>query len=126
MSVFHKLGFWLFVFIFLFLMFLGGQAAAQPFVFYSRLFSFLYFFYFLVILPSVPRFEEWAVRKRFSAPGAVVALLFIFSRRPKRRRQPRYDNLKRIARRRNVTIGDKISREFRYAKFRAKNYLAAI
>ena len=59
-------------------MFLGGQAAAQPFVFYSRLFSFLYFFYFLVVLPSVPRMEEWAVRKRFSTPGVMSALLFLF------------------------------------------------
>lgn len=62
MSLLHKAAFWVFALIFMFLMFLGGQAAAQPFVTYSRVFSFLYFVYFLIVLPSIPRLESWSVQ----------------------------------------------------------------
>jgi hypothetical protein len=39
-------------------MFLGGQAAAAPFVMCSKIFTFLYFIYFLIVLPFVDKFEE--------------------------------------------------------------------
>jgi ubiquinol-cytochrome c reductase cytochrome b subunit len=48
----HKVLFWLFVGVFLTLMFLGSRAAAEPYVHASKLFTVLYFAYFLIVLPA--------------------------------------------------------------------------
>lgn len=47
----NKVGFWIFVAIFLILMYLGCMPASAPFILLSRLFSTLYFVYLLVFLP---------------------------------------------------------------------------
>jgi quinol-cytochrome oxidoreductase complex cytochrome b subunit len=57
-SPFYKFSFWCFFFIFLTLMFLGGQAAAAPFVMCSKIFTFLYFGYFMIILPCFDILEQ--------------------------------------------------------------------
>ena len=50
-SIFYQVAYCLFVAIFLILMFLGGQPAAAPFVIASKVFTLLYFAYFLVFIP---------------------------------------------------------------------------
>lgn len=63
----HKVLFWFFIGIFATLLFLGSCAAAAPYVFASKLFTFLYFAYFLVALPVLAWFGETvlsAVSKR--------------------------------------------------------------
>lgn len=49
----YKIWFWCFVCIFLMLMFLGSNAAAAPFIMFSRVFTFLYFFFVLLFLPII-------------------------------------------------------------------------
>jgi len=49
----HKVLFWLFVGVFLTLMFLGSRAAAAPYVGASKIFTILYFVYFLLVLPTL-------------------------------------------------------------------------
>lgn len=44
-------------------MYLGGQAAAAPFVICSKIFTFLYFGYFILILPSLGYIEAWLLEK---------------------------------------------------------------
>jgi quinol-cytochrome oxidoreductase complex cytochrome b subunit len=39
------------------LTFLGGKPATAPYVVASQIFTFLYFFYFLVIVPIIPELE---------------------------------------------------------------------
>lgn len=58
LSPFYKASFWSFVFIFLTLMYLGGQAAAAPFVVCSKIFTLLYFSYFIIILPFLGCIEK--------------------------------------------------------------------
>jgi len=57
LSDLHKVFFWLFIAIFFMLMFLGGKPATAPYVVASQIFTFLYFFYFLVIVPIIPELE---------------------------------------------------------------------
>jgi len=57
LSPFYKFAFWCFFFIFLTLLYLGGQAAAAPFVMCSKIFTFLYFGYFIFILPVLGYIE---------------------------------------------------------------------
>lgn len=54
----HKVAFWGFVMIFLTLRFLGTRAAAEPYVSASKLFTVLYFTYFLVGLPRLNLFTN--------------------------------------------------------------------
>jgi quinol-cytochrome oxidoreductase complex cytochrome b subunit len=61
-SPLYKITFWCFVMIFLTLMFLGGQAAAAPFVFCSKIFTILYFFYFILILPLIDRLDTLLIK----------------------------------------------------------------
>lgn len=49
----HRVFFWGFLGVFLTLMFLGSRAAAEPYVHASKLFTVLYFVYFLVVLPGL-------------------------------------------------------------------------
>jgi ubiquinol-cytochrome c reductase cytochrome b subunit len=58
-SSYYKLCFWMFVFVFLTLMFLGGQAAAAPFVGLSKFFTCLYFITLLFILPLTNKFANF-------------------------------------------------------------------
>ena len=57
LSNLHKVFFWLFVGIFFMLLFLGGKPATAPYVVSSQIFTFLYFVYFLVIVPIIPELE---------------------------------------------------------------------
>ena len=57
LSDLHKIFFWLFVGVFFMLLFLGGKPATAPYVISSQIFTFLYFFYFLVIVPMIPELE---------------------------------------------------------------------
>jgi ubiquinol-cytochrome c reductase cytochrome b subunit len=50
-TLIHKFFFWVFVSIFFTLMFLGVSPAVAPFIILSKIFTVLYFSYFLVILP---------------------------------------------------------------------------
>lgn len=59
----HKVFFWLFVGIFLTLMFLGSRAAAAPYVGASKLFTGLYFAYFLFLLPALAWFGETLIKE---------------------------------------------------------------
>ena len=54
----HKVMFWLFAGVFLTLMFLGSRAAAAPYVISSKIFTALYFAYFLIGLPTLAWFNE--------------------------------------------------------------------
>lgn len=58
LSTLHKIFFWIFAFIFLTLLVLGGKPAAAPYVMCSKIFSVLYFIYFLVIVPVIPYVEK--------------------------------------------------------------------
>jgi quinol-cytochrome oxidoreductase complex cytochrome b subunit len=60
----HKVLFWLFVGIFLTLMFLGSRAAAAPYVGASKIFTILYFAYFLLVLPTLAWFGEALTRSK--------------------------------------------------------------
>jgi ubiquinol-cytochrome c reductase cytochrome b subunit len=50
-SVLYQVTYCLFIAVFLILMFLGGQPAAAPFVLASKMFTLLYFAYFLLFIP---------------------------------------------------------------------------
>lgn len=54
----HKVCFWVFAAIFLTLMFLGSRAAAAPYVTASKIFTVLYFAYFIVVLPALAWFAD--------------------------------------------------------------------
>jgi len=54
----HKLGFWTFIGIFFTLIFLGSNAAAEPYVTASRFFTLAYFLYFLVWVPFIAVITE--------------------------------------------------------------------
>lgn len=58
LSVLQKVFFWIFVAIFFILLFLGGKPATAPYVAASQIFTFGYFFYFLVIVPLIPVVEK--------------------------------------------------------------------
>jgi len=60
----HRILFWVFVGIFLTLMFLGSRAAAEPYVHASKLFTILYFAYFLVVLPVLAHYSELLVAEK--------------------------------------------------------------
>ena len=47
----YQIGFAIFVVIFLTLMYLGMCPASEPYVFASKIFTMLYFFYFLIFTP---------------------------------------------------------------------------
>lgn len=57
LSDLHKVFFWLFCGVFFMLLFLGGKPATAPYVLSSQIFTFLYFFYFLVLVPTIPFLE---------------------------------------------------------------------
>jgi quinol-cytochrome oxidoreductase complex cytochrome b subunit len=57
-SLGHQIAFALFVVVFLSLMFLGSNPAAEPFVFWSKIFTCLYFAYFLYIIPLLIYFNN--------------------------------------------------------------------
>lgn len=59
LSLYQQITFWLFTAIFLILLILGGKPATEPYVLASKLFTVIYFFYFLTILPSIPYIEEF-------------------------------------------------------------------
>jgi ubiquinol-cytochrome c reductase cytochrome b/c1 subunit len=58
LSVFQQVTFWLFSAIFLILLILGGKPATAPYVLASQIFTALYFFYFLVVIPMIPVIER--------------------------------------------------------------------
>jgi quinol-cytochrome oxidoreductase complex cytochrome b subunit len=60
----QKIIFWFFVFNFGFLMFLGGRPAAQPYIYFSQIATFSYFWYILVQLPLTPWFEAKEIELR--------------------------------------------------------------
>lgn len=62
-SPLHKLFFWLFVAIFFILMFLGSNPAAAPFIKLSKIFTILYFAYFLIFIPILTLFDDFAMDK---------------------------------------------------------------
>lgn len=57
-SIWHQITFWMFCAIFLILLLLGGKPATAPYVLASQIFTFLYFFYFLIIVPFLPYVEK--------------------------------------------------------------------
>lgn len=57
LSDLHKVFFWLFIAVFFMLLFLGGKPATAPYVVSSQIFTFLYFFYFMAIIPLIPELE---------------------------------------------------------------------
>ena len=57
LSDLHKIFFWLFIAVFFMLLILGGKPATAPYVVASQIFTFLYFFYFVVIVPLIPELE---------------------------------------------------------------------
>jgi ubiquinol-cytochrome c reductase cytochrome b/c1 subunit len=67
LSDLHKVFFWLFIGVFFMLMFLGGKPATAPYVISSQIFTFLYFFYFLVIVPIIPELEFYLLEYELSA-----------------------------------------------------------
>jgi len=69
----HKVLFWTFVGIFLTLMFLGSRAASAPYVGASKLFTALYFAYFVVVLPAV----AWSSSTLAKPPRARVWYFWI-------------------------------------------------
>jgi len=71
-SELHKTCVWAFFAIFLVLMFLGMSAAEAPFVASSKLFTALYFMYFLAVLPALNYLTRQLIvrpRKRHRAPS---------------------------------------------------------
>lgn len=52
-----KFSYWLFVAIFLNLLWIGGNPVEAPYVLLGQILSFLYFFFFMVILPLLPYLE---------------------------------------------------------------------
>lgn len=65
-SVAHKVCFWLFIGVFFTLMFLGSRAAAAPYVWSSKVFTTLYFVYFLVVLPTIAYLNTLTLRNRLA------------------------------------------------------------
>jgi quinol-cytochrome oxidoreductase complex cytochrome b subunit len=66
----QKILFWAFIFNFGLLLFLGGKPAAQPYIFFSQIATFYYFWYVLIEAPLVPwleakGIEDWTKRIRF-------------------------------------------------------------
>lgn len=59
MSPLFRITFWLFIFTFLFLMYLGGQPAVAPYVGASQLFTLYYFIFFLVVIPFRNHLEHY-------------------------------------------------------------------
>lgn len=57
LSDLHKVFFWFFIAVFFMLLFLGGKPAIAPYVVSSQIFTFLYFFYFMAIIPLIPELE---------------------------------------------------------------------
>lgn len=57
LSILQQLFFWIFVAIFFILLLLGGKPATAPYVVASQIFTFLYFFYFAVIIRLIYEFE---------------------------------------------------------------------
>jgi ubiquinol-cytochrome c reductase cytochrome b/c1 subunit len=58
LSAWHKVTFWCFVAVFFILLFLGGKPATAPYVVASQIFTFIYFAYFLIIVPTTPVSEK--------------------------------------------------------------------
>ncbi|MDH5796280.1 MAG: cytochrome b N-terminal domain-containing protein [Anaplasmataceae bacterium] len=54
---YFKIAYWIFIFNFLCLMWLGGQEAAEPYLTLSRISLCIYFSYFLVALPLLSKYE---------------------------------------------------------------------
>lgn len=63
LSIIHQITFWIFAAIFLILLFLGGKPAAAPYVLASKIFTVLYFAYFIVIIPLIPTLEKFLLEK---------------------------------------------------------------
>lgn len=64
----HKACVWGFFAVFLILMFLGMSAAEAPFVMASKLFTVLYFVYFLLVLPLL----NWFTRQLLEEKEVIV------------------------------------------------------
>lgn len=62
-SIFQQISFWIFSAIFLILLILGGKPATAPYVLASQIFTFLYFAYFLVVIPAIPVAEKYFFHK---------------------------------------------------------------
>lgn len=60
----HKFFFWCFIAIFLNLMDIGSQPAEDPFVSASQFYSFLYFSYFVFVIPILPYFDFILLRSQ--------------------------------------------------------------
>ena len=60
MSPLFRISFWIFVFTFVFLMYLGGQPAVTPYVGASQIFTVYYFFFFLIVVPFRNHIERYA------------------------------------------------------------------
>jgi len=65
----HHFFFWVFSFVFLMLLILGGAPATQPYVKASQIFSVAYFAYFLIVLFILPFFENYLL-KYFNFPSS--------------------------------------------------------
>jgi ubiquinol-cytochrome c reductase cytochrome b/c1 subunit len=66
-SILQQFFFVLFLAIFFILLILGGKPATAPYVVASQIFTFLYFFYFLVIVPSIPIIEANLISISFNS-----------------------------------------------------------
>lgn len=60
-SLAQQIFFWIFSAIFFILLILGGKPAEAPYVLASQIFTFLYFAYFLCIIPAIPFLEKRSV-----------------------------------------------------------------
>lgn len=80
-SLAAKILFWLFVSNFLILMFLGGQAAAAPFVLCSKFFTVTYFIYILNLLGITNNIEGWLLKKnkKLEYENYAVPIIFLSS-----------------------------------------------
>ncbi len=56
---FFKLCFWVFIFNFLLLFWIGGKPLEEPFILIGKFATFFYFFYFIIIIPYIEIFENW-------------------------------------------------------------------
>ena len=67
LSILQQICFFLFLGVFFILLILGGKPATAPYVFASQIFTFLYFFYFLIIIPFIPIIESHLIANSFDS-----------------------------------------------------------
>ncbi len=75
LSPYFKFFYWQFVAVFLILMFLGGKPAVYPYVFCSKIFTLLYFIYFLVILPFRHKVERNFIITSLRKSNQIVTII---------------------------------------------------